>query len=111
MVSKKEIKEYISEQIKFNAKSSWFINRYSARIETICRAVVNRLSYTLYCDDEQTGQDSIYLKRDDRIIFIERNPSPNNRSVIGPDYMLVMKKVLEFIDLAKVHFFDAEREQ
>ena len=45
----------------------------SSRIENICRSAINRLSYELCCE-EIDGKISIFLRRGERIRYIERNP-------------------------------------
>ena len=69
MSIKKEFKNYVSEQIKSN--NSWFVRANAARIESMCRAAINRSSYEFHCDDKQ-GQPSTYLIKDGKVIFIEQ---------------------------------------
>lgn len=66
MLNKKEIKEKMEKIL--SKKGFNFIHK---RVSTICRARINRLSYKLSIDH------SIFLEREERKIYIERNPNIN----------------------------------
>lgn len=101
MYTKKEFKNYISEKIK--SSDLQFVKAHAARIESMCRAVVNRSSYEFRCDDKQ-GQPSIYLIKDDKVIFIEK-PNPFIGNGFGvPLYLSIYGEVLDILDDTKESF-------
>lgn len=47
--------------------------KYCKRIESICRAAINHPTYEL-CHSKYTNEQSfVYLKKNDKIIYIEKN--------------------------------------
>jgi hypothetical protein len=85
----KETKQEAKEYIAWKAKQKYGHNPAKrSRIEWICRAAINHWSYELHCDDKHGvlgKKNAIYLKRGDKIIFVEDTPSYNNGYYEGPN--------------------------
>jgi len=102
MSIKKEFKNYVSEQIKSN--NSWFVRANAARIESMCRAAINRSSYGFHCDDKQ-GQPSTYLVKEGKVIFIEQKPNTEiGDGCCHPLYRSIFNRANDIITDAKKSF-------
>ena len=91
MTSKSELKkkavEIISQTSTLTKKS---------RLETICRAQINRLSYSL-----QLGDHCIFLEKNGRIILIESRCSDKGDGWGKPAYIRAFNESLKIIDAIK----------
>jgi hypothetical protein len=102
---KTEFKNYISESIENHLH--WFVRDHGSRLDSMCRAIINRSSYDLHCDS-QVGSPAIYPEKDGKTIIIEK---PNTFLCDGmghPLYLRIYETAKEIIEKAKKDFVPSE---